>query len=71
MVCVNNQCNEFDDLYIDPNATDKEICEYLVQIGILSTSDMRRLVVEYNMPCIEIYEKKDMKPLFMLVPNCY
>jgi len=61
---VNNQCVEYDDLYISDDCTHKEILTYLKQTGFLTTSDMRRLVVD---SCcsdgIEIFERKGMKPI--------
>lgn len=63
---VNNQCVEFNDLHITDDATEKEICEYLKQIGFLNTSDMRRLYVEDTSAGIEIFERKGMKPLCRL-----
>ena len=60
---VNDQCTEFDDLYLSNDITNKEILEYLKGIGFLATSDMRRLYVENMGDFIEIYERKGMKPL--------
>ena len=60
---VNNLCTEEDDLYIADDSSDKEILDFLKQIGFLKTSDMRRLcLVDYG-DMIEIYQKKDMYPL--------
>ena len=63
---VNNQCVEFDDLYLAEDVTNKEILTYLKQIEFLATDDMRRLVVEDYGDLIEIYERKGMKPLCSL-----
>ena len=64
---INDKCTEFEDLQITDDATDKDILEYLVQIGFLSTSDRRRLVVEdLGGQNIEIYQRKGMKPLCSL-----
>lgn len=64
---VNDMCTEFEDLQITDDATDKDILEYLVQIGFLTTSDRRRLVVEdLGGQNIEIYQRKGMKPLCSL-----
>lgn len=61
---VNNQCIEFDDLVITNDATEKEILNYLVQIGFLATSDRRRIrLEEYAIDALEIYEVKGHKPL--------
>lgn len=64
---VNNQCVEFDDLYLTDDITDKEILDYLKETGYLSTSDMRRIVVEnWGDGFIEIYQRKGMVPLYSL-----
>ena len=52
---INNQCVEFRDLVITDGATDKDILNYLVDIGFLATSDMRKLLVDNNGDVIEIY----------------
>ena len=66
---VNDQCVEADDVIIADDATPKEICEYLKSIGMLVTSDMRRLeVVDYG-DSIEINERKSGCPLFSLRMN--
>lgn len=68
---VNNQCIEFDDLVITNDATEKEILNYLVQIGFLATSDRRRVrLEEYAIDALEIYEVKGHKPLGCLVYSC-
>lgn len=66
---VNNQCIEKDDIVIADDATPKEICEYLVKIGMLKTSDMRRLEVIDWGNLIEINERKSGRPLFGLHVN--
>ena len=66
---VNNQCIEFDDLVITENATNKDICQYLVDRNLLTTSDMRKLYIENLGDRFEIYEKKGMKPLFGISLN--
>lgn len=66
---VNNQCVECDDIHISPDATDKEICDLLKNLGMLNTSDMRRLEVYDWGDTIEIRERKGHKPLFGLIPN--
>ena len=58
---VNNQCVEFRDLIITEDASDKDILNYLVDIGFLATSDMRKLLVDNNGDMIEIFEKKSME----------
>lgn len=60
---VNNLCTEADDLWIDDNSTLKEIAKFLVQIGFLVTSDMRKLYFEDDGTYIEIYQRKGMYPL--------
>ena len=66
---INNQCVEFDDLYIAPDSTNKEICEYLVKAKLLTSSDMRKIYVENLGDGYEIYEKKSMLPLFGILLN--
>ena len=68
---INNQCTEFTDLVISDDSTKKEICQFLVQIGFLSTSDMRKLTVDWSTydGVIEIFEKKTMIPICALVVN--
>ena len=66
---VNNQCVEFNDLVITDEATEKDILNYLVQIKFLSTSDRRRVRLEFTGNVIEIYEVKGWKPIGMLFPN--
>ena len=66
---VNNQCVEFDDLYLADDITPKEICKYLKLINMLATSDMRRLEVIDSGNLIEINEKKTGCPLFSLMMN--
>lgn len=66
---VNNQCVEYDDIHIELDATNKEICEFLRTLGMLKTSDMRRLEVENYGDTIEICERKGHKPLFGLRLN--
>ena len=66
---INDECAERDDLVIADDASDKDILIYLKQIGFLATDDMRRLVVEDLVDCIEIYERKGMRPLCSLRRN--
>lgn len=63
---VNNMCIEEENLWLDDDCTDKEIADYLVKIGYLTTSDMRRLVFEDLGEITEIYERKGMKPIYSL-----
>ena len=62
---VNNLCTEMEDITITNDATDKEILEYLVSIGFLTTSDMRKVRLENSCSpdMIEIYQVKGMMPL--------
>lgn len=60
---INNQCVEFDDLYISEDATKKEILEYLVDRGFLNTSDMRRIYIDCYGDGITVFERKGLKPL--------
>jgi hypothetical protein len=73
---INNQCyfNEYGEkdsiFHIENDATKKEILNYLVSIGFLNTSDMRKLYVdEFSSDMIEIYERKGMKPLCAFNPT--
>lgn len=63
---VNNQCEEFNDLVISLDATEKEILNYLKSIGFLSTSDRRRVAIEDLGEDMEIVQKKGWKPLGVL-----
>lgn len=65
---VNNQCIEFADLVIADDATDKDILNYLKEIGFLTTSDMRKLMIENLGDYIEI-SKKDRYPICGLIIN--
>ena len=65
---INNQCYEAYDIHIEPDATDKEILNYLVLIGFLSTSDMRMVRIENWGDMVEIYAVKGHRPLGALVP---
>ena len=60
---VNNLCTEFDDLNITDDATDKDILDYLKNIGFLTTSDRRRVYLADMGDMIEIYQRKDNYPL--------
>ena len=60
---VNNLCTEADDLYISNDCTMKEIAKFLVSIGFLTTSDMRRIYLLDDGDLIEIYQRKGMYPL--------
>lgn len=64
---VNNQCVEATDLYIAPDSTDKEVLKFLVQIKFLSTSDRRRVGVEWYGDGYEIYAVKGHKPIGLLM----
>lgn len=65
---VNDQCIEFADLVIADDATDKDILNYLKKIGFLTTSDMRKLMIEDLGDHIEI-SKKDGYPICGLSIN--
>ncbi len=61
---VNNQCIEFDDLWITDDTTEKEILKYLMDIHFLSTCDRRRVRIDdYAMDVMEIYAVKGHMPL--------
>lgn len=60
---VNNLCVEFNDLQITDDATDKDILNYLRDIGFLNTSDRRRVrLVDFG-EMIEIEQVKGFYPL--------
>lgn len=57
---VNNLCVEADGITITDDATEKDILEYLKQIGFLITSDRRRVRIDTNdWDMMEIYAVKD------------
>lgn len=60
---VNNQCVEIDDLIITNDVTDKDVLDYLVSVGFLTTSDMRKVKLENLGEDMEIYEVKGHKPI--------
>lgn len=63
---VNDLCVEFDDLYISKDMTEKEILNYLKDIGFLNTSDRRKLyIIDYSGSgsMLEIYGKKGNYPI--------
>lgn len=68
---VNNSCVEFDDINITDDASEKDILKYLVQIGFLVTSDMRRVRIDMATyaDAMEIYQVKGRKPLGVLSVN--
>ena len=68
---VNNVCVQEEDLYVSNDSTDKEILEFLVRIGFLSTSDMRRVRIEDDGENIYINQVKDNVPLGALIPRRY
>lgn len=65
---VNNSCIEFDDLMITDDASDKEILEYLVDIGFLATADRRKIRIDDCGDILEIYQVKGYKPIAALIP---
>ena len=61
---VNNLCVEKTGITIAYDATEKEILDYLVQIGFLNTSDMRKVRINtLDGEMMEIYAVKGMQPL--------
>ena len=61
---VNNLCTEKTGITITEDATDKEILDYLVQIGFLATSDMQKVKIDtIDGDMMEIYAVKGMQPL--------
>ena len=63
---VNDARTVTDNLVLPDNASDKEILNALVKIGFLTTSDMRRYVVEELGDFIEVYQRKQMIPICSL-----
>lgn len=66
---VNNQCIEEYDVTLTDDVTGKDICTYLMNKGYLLTNDMRMLTVIDEGDVKEVYQKKDMVPLFAFVAN--
>ena len=64
---INNQCVEFDELWMDDGYTAKDVLRFLKRIGFLATDDMRRLAVEDSWDSIEVFERRGMKPLCALI----
>lgn len=64
---INDQGIEFDDWYISEDATHKDILDYLVKRGYLSTSDMRRVRIADVGDYMEVYAVKDDYPLYGIV----
>lgn len=61
---VNNLCVDKTGITIAYDATEKEILDYLVQIGFLNTSDMRKVRINtLDEEMMEIYAVKGMQPL--------
>lgn len=63
---VNNLCVVEENIWLDDSVTNKEILKYLEEIGYLSTSDMRKLVIEDWCDILEICRRKDRMPLYSL-----
>lgn len=68
---VNNQCIEFDDLYITNDVTDKEILTYLTEKRYLATNDMRKVRIEDLGDGMEVYQVKGHMPLFGIIPTVF
>lgn len=67
---INNQCIEFDDLYIDDTSTKKEIIKYLKSINFLSKhADLRTIIIEDHGDRYELYERKTQRPICCLELN--
>ena len=60
---INNCRVEFSDLVIADDATNKEILNYLKEIGFLTTSDMRKVRIIHGGDRIEIEAVKGYRPL--------
>ena len=67
---VNNLCTEKTGITITDNASNKEILDYLVRIGFLTTSDMRKVRIDSSGDMMEIYAVKGMQPLGRLQREC-
>lgn len=67
---INNQCVEFEDVFIAYDSSDKEILSYLKELGFLATDDMRRVCIDHCNPTdtIEICARKGMMPLGYFSP---
>ena len=66
---VNDSRIERNDIAIDDSMTNKDILDKLVEVGFLTTSDMRRLAVEDMGELITVFERKGMKPICALSLN--
>ena len=67
---VNNSSIEFDDLYIDPTASNEEIVDYLKSIGYFaSTVTLDQLTIEDGGDYIEFFQASDGMPLCRLDRN--
>lgn len=62
---VNNCCSE-GTCYIAENSTEKDVARFLYNAGLTTTSDMRRIAIEFDSENYEVYERKGMKPIFSL-----
>lgn len=61
---VNNLCKEETGITITDDASEKDILNYLVLIGFLATSDMRKVRIDTtDWDMMEIYAVKDNYPL--------
>lgn len=61
---INNQCIEFDDLYLSDSLTKKEILKYLHKTAnFLTSDDMRKVTLEFDGENYEILTVKGSYPL--------
>ena len=63
---VNNQCVEFDDIFITEEATDQDLLDYLYKVEFFNTKDADKFYIEDSGDFIEFFEKETMKPLCSL-----
>ena len=69
---INNQCVEFDDLYLANSMTQKEILQYLHNSAhFLTSDDMRRVTLDFDGSNYEIIVVKDKFPLGRLEEYTY
>ena len=69
---VNNQCVEFDDLYLADDVSEDEVIDYLIQIDFLVPNAKELVEIDNSyMDGYEIIEKETGKPICGLRPNCY
>jgi len=67
---INNQCVEYENVFISYDSSDKEILSYLKSLGFLETDDMRRVCIDHynSADTIEVCARKGMMPLGYFSP---